>query len=330
MSDNYKKSGVDLNAGYKSVELIKAHVARTGAVSMFGNFGGVFDLSSLNYKQPVLVSGTDGVGTKLDIAFSTNIHNTIGIDLVAMCVNDIICQGAKPLYFLDYIATGKNFPEKIEEIVSGIADGCIEAGCTLIGGETAEMPGIYDSHQYDLAGFSVGCVEKSELIDGSKIRAGNKLVGIASSGIHSNGFSLVRKILLSDNNYDLDKVYPPLKSPLGEVLLTPTKIYVKDIMKVLHLANGIVHITGGGFYENIPRILPDNLGVSIDSTSFEILPIFKLLQEVGKISDEEMFNVFNMGIGMIVIVDDEKEILEILDNAYLIGEVTNDKGVIIK
>ncbi len=335
MSTKYKQSGVDLQAGYKSVELIKKHVERTSAFATIGSFGGVFDLSALNYKEPMLISGTDGVGTKLEIASKLGIHDTIGIDLVAMCVNDIITQGAKPLYFLDYIAVGKNIPEKIEKIVKGIADGCVESECSLIGGETAEMPDIYEENQYDLAGFTVGCVEKSEIITGENVSEGDILIGISSSGIHSNGYSLVRKILLHDNDYDLNKVYPPLQNPLGEVLLTPTKIYVKAIMELikLHDIKAIAHITGGGFIENIPRVLNKGLGVKIDKTSFEIPAIFKLLQEAGEVLDEEMFNVFNMGIGMVVVVEENiaEDVLKTLNSlgekSYIIGTVTSEEGV---
>ncbi|MFV0424260.1 MAG: phosphoribosylformylglycinamidine cyclo-ligase [Bacilli bacterium] len=335
MSSKYMESGVDLEAGYKSVELIKKHVSRTNPTAMIGSFGGMFDLSKLNYKEPVLVSGTDGVGTKLEIAYKMNKHDSIGIDLVAMCVNDIIAQGAKPLYFLDYIAISKNIPTKIEQIVKGIADGCIQAGCSLIGGETAEMPDIYTNDQYDLAGFTVGCVEKSEIITGEEVEVGNKLVGVASSGLHSNGFSLVRKILFKDNTYDLEKRYDPFEKTLGEVLLTPTKIYVEAVLKVLEgfKINGIVHVTGGGFYENIPRVLNNNQGVNIYKNSFEVLDIFKFLQTIGNISDKEMYNVFNMGIGLILIVDSSKAdnivncINKLGEKAYVIGEVTSEKGV---
>lgn len=335
MSKKYQEAGVNLEAGYESIELIKKHVARTGQVAMFGSFGGVFDLSKYNYKSPVLISGTDGVGTKLEIAFQLDKHDTIGIDLVAMCVNDILAQGAKPLYFLDYIATSKNIPTKIEQIVKGIADGCVEADCMLIGGETAEMPDLYQENHYDLAGFVTGCVEKEKLITSKDIKVGYKLIGIKSSGIHSNGYSLVRKVLLKDAKLDLNKVYDPLKNTLGEELLTPTKIYVKPVLAVLEKIKvfGIVHVTGGGFYENISRVLSNNLGVKINKHSFEVLPIFKFIAEHGKISEDEMFNVFNMGIGMILVVEEENinEVLNILENhneeAFVIGEVTDREGV---
>ncbi len=332
MASKYKDSGVDLDAGYESVELIKSHVKRTGVDAMIGSFGGVFDLSNLNYKQPVLVSGTDGVGTKLELAFLMDKHDSIGIDLVAMCVNDIIAQGARPLYFLDYIAISKNIPTKIEQIVKGIADGCIEAGCSLVGGETAEMPDIYNDGHYDLAGFSVGCVEKSKLITGENLSVGDKLVGITSSGLHSNGFSLVRKVLFKDNDYDINKIYPPFDKPLGEVLLTPTKIYVKDVLSVVDKfeVNGIVHVTGGGFYENVPRALSEGLGVNIYKDSFPSQDIFKFIQSVGEISEREMFNVFNMGIGLILIVDEKvlNQVTKVLgDDCFVIGEVVSKSGV---
>lgn len=337
MANKYKDSGVSLEAGYESVELIKKHVKRTGSKSMIGSFGGAFDLSSLNYENPVLVSGTDGVGTKLEIAYMMDKHDTIGIDLVAMCVNDIITQGAKPLYFLDYIATSKNIPIKIEQIVKGVADGCVEAGCNLIGGETAEMPDIYNDGQYDLAGFSVGCVEKNKLITGSDIEVGNVLIGIASSGLHSNGFSLVRKILFKDNNYDINKLYDNFDQSLGEILLQPTKIYVKIIENVLEKfnVNGIIHVTGGGFYENIPRVLSEKQGVVINKESFKTPYIFDFLKEVGNVSEDEMFNVFNMGIGMILVVNelDAKNIIKLIndmdDEAFEIGNVVNNPGVVI-
>lgn len=335
MSNKYKDSGVDLEAGYESVELIKSHVGRTGVNNMIGSFGGMFELYKFNYKEPVLVSGTDGVGTKLEIAFMVDKHDSVGIDLVAMCVNDIIAQGAKPLYFLDYIAISKNIPTKVEQIVKGIADGCVEAGCSLVGGETAEMPDIYKDNQYDLAGFTVGCVEKSKVITGDNVKAGNKLIGIASSGIHSNGFSLVRKILFKDNNYNIKETYEPFNQTLGEILLTPTKIYVKSVMAVIdkYDVNGVVHVTGGGFYENIPRALNTGLGVNVYKENFEILPIFKFLQDVGDVEEREMFNVFNMGIGMILIVNDSEanDVINVLESmgekAFMIGEVTDKEGV---
>lgn len=335
MASKYKDSGVDLEAGYESVELIKSHVRRTSVDAMIGSFGGVFDLSKFNYKEPVLVSGTDGVGTKLEIAFMMDKHDTIGIDLVAMCVNDIIAQGAKPLYFLDYIAISKNVPTKIEQIVKGVADGCVESDCSLIGGETAEMPDIYQDNHYDLAGFTVGCVEKSKFITGEGVKAGNKLIGIASSGLHSNGFSLVRKVLFKDTKHDVNETYFPFDKPLGEVLLTPTKIYVKSTLDVLDNfdVNGIVHVTGGGFYENVPRALSEGLGTNIYKGSFPTPDIFDFISKVGNVSEREMYNVFNMGIGLILIVDEavSDQVLSHLkslnEEAYLIGEVTTTPGV---
>ena len=286
-SNSYKEAGVDVTAGYKAVELMKQHVARTmtsGVLSGIGGFGGLFDLASLGYKEPVLISGTDGVGTKLMVAKLANKHDTIGIDCVAMCVNDIAAQGAEPLFFLDYIACGKNDPALLEQVVAGVADGCVQAGSALVGGETAEMPGMYSEGEYDIAGFTVGVVEKSKLIDGSKVRAGDVLVGIASSGVHSNGFSLVRKIL-ADNCLDLHKVYPELSNKLlGEVLLTPTKIYVKQVLEVIRSCDvhGISHITGGGFDENIPRILHGGQGLEIEEGTWEILPVFRFLENTAR------------------------------------------------
>lgn len=338
-SKEYEKAGVDLEAGYDVVKRIKKHVARTnrsGIVGNIGSFGGLFDLASLGYKEPLLVSGTDGVGTKLKLAFEMNKHDTIGQDVVAMCVNDVLAQGAEPLFFLDYVAVGKNHPEQIEQIVAGVADGCVKAGCALIGGETAEMPGLYDVNEYDLAGFAVGCVEKKEVIDGSKVKVGNTLIGLASSGVHSNGFSLVRKIL-RDNNIDLKQNYG-FSRPIGEVLLEPTRIYVKPVLKAIKagLVNGVAHITGGGFDENIPRILPENTGISIDEGTWPIPPIFQFLEEKGNINHREMFNIFNMGIGMVLACDSDKA-LDLLTNlidsgekAYIIGTITKATGVLIK
>ena len=330
-SESYKEAGVDITAGYKSVELMKEHVAKTmipGATEEIGGFGGLFapDLSGIN--EPVLVSGTDGVGTKLKFAFELDKHDTIGIDCVAMCVNDIICAGAKPLFFLDYIACGKNHPEKIAEIVKGVAAGCVEAGAALIGGETAEMPGFYPEDEYDLAGFSVGIVDKSKVLNKENVNEGDVLIALPSSGIHSNGFSLVRKV------FDVKEIVSRKSEVLGdnsigEVLLTPTKIYVKPILALLNSINvkSIAHITGGGFYENIPRALPDGMGASIDKKDINILPIFKLIQEEGNIPERDMFNTFNMGVGMVVIVAEEdvdKSIQVLNDNgeeAYVLGKV---------
>ena len=332
MAQSYEKAGVNLEAGYEVVRRIKKHVASTSRLGVMGNigaFGGMFDLSALNVKEPVLVSGTDGVGTKLKLAFEMDKHDTIGVDAVAMCVNDVLAQGAEPLVFLDYVAVGHNEPQKIEAIVSGVADGCRQAGCALVGGETAEMPGMYSEGEYDIAGFTVGVVEKSKLIDGSKVRAGDVLVGIASSGVHSNGFSLVRKIL-ADNCLDLHKVYPELSNKLlGEVLLTPTKIYVKPVLALLDRVSvrGISHITGGGFYENIPRSIPDGLSAVIDRKSLRILPVFDLIAHDGNIPERDMFNTFNMGVGMSIVVPESETdtALSVLkengEDAYVIGRI---------
>lgn len=338
MAVDYEKAGVSLEAGYDVVRRIKKHVAstnRTGVMGGIGSFGGMFDLSALGIREPVLVSGTDGVGTKLKIAFAMDKHDTIGIDAVAMCVNDVLAQGAEPLFFLDYVAVGKNIPEKIEAIVSGVAEGCRQAGCALIGGETAEMPGMYSDGEYDIAGYTTGVVEKSRLIDGTKVKSGDVLVGIASTGVHSNGFSLVRKIF-SDAALDLHKVYPELgDKQLGEVALTPTRIYVKQVLDVIHNCNvhGVAHITGGGFDENIPRILHEGQGIRIMEGSWEILPIFNFLESHGHIDHREMFNIFNMGIGMVLAIDksEAEKAIGILtshgDKASIIGEVTKTPGV---
>ena len=342
MSNAYKDAGVNLEAGYESVEIIKQHIDKTkrlGTMGGIGAFGGMFDLSALNMKEPVLVSGTDGVGTKLKIAMMLDKHDTIGIDVVAMCVNDVLAQGALPLFFLDYIAVGHNDPCKIEAIVSGVAQGCVLANCALVGGETAEMPDMYGVDEYDIAGFTVGAVEKSKLITKGKVKAGDVIIGIASSGVHSNGFSLVRKIVLKDNKIDLNTKYDELNGlSIGEALLTPTKIYVKPISEVFKEVDvlAIAHITGGGFYENLPRCIDDNQGIVIDKNSFEVLPIFKLLQKLSNIEDKEMFNVFNMGIGMCVFVskEDANKTIEILqangEKAYLIGSVVDGSGVSIQ
>lgn len=335
MANAYKQAGVDIEAGYEAVTRMKKHVqktARAGVLSSLGGFGGMFDLSVLNLKEPVLVSGTDGVGTKLMIAFMMDRHDTIGIDAVAMCVNDIVVQGAEPLYFLDYIACGKADPKKIEAIVKGVADGCEQAGCALIGGETAEMPGLYSDHEYDLAGFTVGACEKSQIITGESIKPGDVLIGLASSGIHSNGYSLVRKVF---NNWSLVEFVDALECTLGEELLKPTKIYVKPILSALKKFNlkGMAHITGGGFIENIPRMLPEGLGAELVERSWEIPAIFKLISEVGQIEYQEMYNIFNMGIGMVIAVDrnDAKAVLdhfsECGETAYEIGVVTDKEGI---
>lgn len=331
MAEIYEKAGVNLEAGYEVVRRIKSHVkstARPGMMGGIGSFGGMFDISSLGYREPVLVSGTDGVGTKLKLAFEMDRHDTIGIDAVAMCVNDVLAQGAEPLFFLDYVAIGHNVPEKVEAIVAGVAEGCRQAGCALIGGETAEMPGMYGNGEYDIAGFTCGAVEKSRLIDGSKVSTGDVLVGVASTGVHSNGFSLVRKIL-ADNSIRLDAPFMDSGKTVGEVLLTPTKIYVRPVLDVLSKVDvhGISHITGGGFDENIPRILKPGQAVEIKEGSWEILPVFKALETWGKIPHREMFNVFNMGIGLVMALDgkDAAKAVEILAShslkATVIGKV---------
>ncbi len=330
-SESYKAAGVDITAGYRAVELMRAHVARTeipGCLSGIGGFGGLFEMDLTGMQKPVLVSGTDGVGTKLKLAFLMDKHDTVGIDCVAMCVNDIICAGAKPLVFLDYIAVGKNYPEKVASIVAGVAEGCVQAGCALVGGETAEMPGFYPEDEYDLAGFAVGAVDKSKILDMNTIQAGDAIIGLASSGVHSNGFSLVRKVFDLEHA-DLGAYADRLGKPLGEVLLTPTKIYVKPILQLLSKVQvkSISHITGGGFYENIPRAIPDGFDAVIDRQAVEVLPIFRLIQEVGGISERDMFNTFNMGVGMCVIVPREQaaQAVEILracgEQARVIGEV---------
>ena len=330
-SESYKAAGVDITAGYRAVELMRAHVARTeipGCLSGIGGFGGLFEMDLTGMQKPVLVSGTDGVGTKLKLAFLMDKHDTVGIDCVAMCVNDIICAGAKPLVFLDYIAVGKNYPEKVASIVAGVAEGCVQAGCALVGGETAEMPGFYPEDEYDLAGFAVGAVDKSKILDMNTIQAGDAIIGLASSGVHSNGFSLVRKVFDLEHA-DLGAYADRLGKPLGEVLLTPTKIYVKPILQLLSKVQvkSISHITGGGFYENIPRAIPDGFDAVIDRQAVEVLPIFRLIQEVGGISERDMFNTFNMGVGICVIVPREQaaQAVEILracgEQARVIGEV---------
>ena len=339
MSKAYQEAGVQLEAGYESVRLIKKHISRTNRPGMMGNigsFGGMFDLASLGYKEPVLVSGTDGVGTKLKLAFMMDRHDTIGQDAVAMCVNDVLAQGAAPLFFLDYIAVGKNHPAKIEAIVKGVADGCVLSNCALIGGETAEMPDMYDEDEYDIAGFTVGAVEKSKLIDGSKVNVGDVLIGLASSGVHSNGFSLVRKIVFKDNQLDLNKQYETLPDTLGNVLLTPTRIYVKPVLEVLKNVDihAICHITGGGFDENIPRALRPGQGIFVDENNWDMPAVFPFLEKYGKVDHREMFNVFNMGIGMVLMVDPKdadrtvKMFHELGEKAYVIGNVTDKEGVV--
>lgn len=330
MSKNaYAQSGVDVEAGYEVVERIKKHVARTerlGVMGSLGGFGGMFDLTQLDVKEPVLVSGTDGVGTKLMLAIQYNQHDTIGQDCVAMCVNDIVAAGAEPLYFLDYIATGKNKPAKLEQVVAGVAEGCVQAGCGLIGGETAEMPGMYGPDEYDLAGFAVGVAEKSQLIDGSKVKEGDILLGLASSGIHSNGYSLVRRVFA---DYSGDELLPELNGKsLKEVLLEPTRIYVQQVLPLVKagLVNGIAHITGGGFVENIPRMFASHLAAEIEEDKIPVLPIFRALEQYGRIEHKEMFEIFNMGIGMVLSVS-PKNIANIRE---LVNEEVFEIGRIIK
>ena len=340
-SNSYKEAGVDVTAGYKAVELMKQYVARTvtkGVVDGIGGFGGLFELDMTGISKPVLVSGTDGVGTKIKIAFLLDKHDTVGIDCVAMCVNDIICCGAKPQFFLDYIACGKNYPEKIAQIVSGVAEGCVQAGCALIGGETAEHPGLMPDEDYDLAGFSVGVVDKDKIIKPDTQNDGDVMIAIKSSGVHSNGFSLVRKVF-DVNEQSLSKTYDELGGKtLGEVLLTPTRIYVKAIMSLVENVNvkSISHITGGGFYENIPRSLPKGLSAKISRKNVQVLPIFDLIAKTGNIPERDMFNTFNMGVGMTVVVDkaDAEKAVEVLkaagEDAYILGElIKGDYGVII-
>lgn len=340
MSKKYMESGVNLEAGYESVRRIKNHVARTavrGSIDSLGAFGGMFDLSALNLKEPVLVSGTDGVGTKLMLAFEMDKHDTIGIDAVAMCVNDVLVQGAMPLFFLDYIAVGKNDPAQIEAIVKGVADGCVMSECALIGGETAEMPGMYSVNHYDIGGFTVGAVEKSRLLTGKNVSSGDIIIGIPSSGVHSNGFSLVRKII-RDSGLDLYKKYENFEKSLGEILLEPTKIYVKSIKTLLDkiTPKAMCHITGGGFYENVPRILPEGIMAEFNVSEIEIPEIFRFLMKKGEVPKEEMFNVFNMGIGFMVVVssEDVERTLSILtaagEKAKVIGEIKRGEGVHLK
>ena len=335
MSLNYKDAGVDKEAGYKEVQLIKGFVERTktpGVLSNLGGFSGLFQLDMKNLQEPVLVSGTDGVGTKLKLAFMMDKHNTIGEDCVAMCANDIICQGAKPLFFLDYIATGKLVPEKMAEVVEGIAEGCLKAGCALIGGETAEMPGFYNEDEYDVAGFCVGVVDKSKIITGNNIKAGDVIMGIPSSGVHSNGFSLIRKIVFDKMGFPVDKYIEELGKTLGEELLTPTRIYVKEILDLLMKVEikSISHITGGGFYENIPRMLTNDTRAKIDVNKIKTPEIFNLLMKWGNVSIEEMYSTFNMGIGMVLIVsgEDADKVLKNNDDIILLGTVEEgEKGV---
>ena len=337
-SDSYAAAGVDVTAGYESVELIKSHVKRTnipGVLGGIGGFGGMFELGLSEYKNPVLVSGTDGVGTKIKLAFLMDKHDTIGIDCVAMCVNDVACSGAKPLFFLDYIACGKNYPEKIEQIVKGVADGCVMSGCALVGGETAEHPGMMPNEEYDLAGFTVGVGEKDKLVTGEHLKAGDAIIGVASSGVHSNGFSLVRKVF-DINEKTIDVYYDELGANLGETLLTPTRIYVKPLLALMDdiRVNAISHITGGGFYENVPRKLNDDTLAVIEKDKCFTLPIFDLIQKTGNIPEHDMYNTFNMGTGLMLAVDSDKadEAVRILqangEQAKIIGEIkSGEKGV---
>ena len=342
MPNAYEQAGVSVEAGYEVVRRIKSHVNRTkrpGVMGGIGGFGGLFDLASLGYKDPVLISGTDGVGTKLMIAQMMQKHNTIGVDCVAMCVNDIAAQGAEPLFFLDYIACGKNNPEILEQVVSGVADGCVQSEAALIGGETAEMPGMYNQDEYDLAGFAVGVAERENIVDGSKIQAGDTLIGLASSGVHSNGFSLVRKALFEEAGFSVNTKLDELDGKtIGEVLLEPTKIYVKALKPLFanHLIKGVAHITGGGFIENVPRMYADDLAAKIDTSSWSVPPIFSVIEKAGKVPHAEMFNVFNMGIGMVLAIDANKadEAMQILKNnneqAYVIGKMTERENVAVE
>ena len=342
-SESYKAAGVDITAGYKAVELMKAHIARTkneGCVDDVGGFGGCFGLPIAGMDEPVLVSGTDGCGTKVKMAILMDKHDTIGIDAVAMCVNDIICVGAKPLFFLDYIACGKNVPEKIAAIVGGVAEGCVQSGAALIGGETAEHPGMMPVEEYDLAGFAVGIVDKKKIIDNQKMREGDVVIALPSSGVHSNGFSRVRRVFDIDNNPD--SLYVPCEdlngASIAETLLTPTRIYVKPVLALLEKVNvkGISHITGGGFYENIPRSIPKGLSAKIEKSAVKVLPIFDLIAKTGKIPERDMYNTYNMGVGMSIVVpaDEAEKAVEILkaygEEAYVIGEIVkSDEGVIL-
>ena len=340
-SESYKAAGVDITAGYKAVELMKEHIAKTitkGAISDIGSFGGLFELDITGMTRPVLVSGTDGVGTKLKLAFLMDKHDTVGIDCVAMCVNDIICCGAKPLFFLDYIACGKNVPEKIADIVKGVAEGCVQSGASLVGGETAEMPGFYPEDEYDLAGFSVGVVDKSKILDNSTMKEGDVIIALPSSGVHSNGFSLVRKVFDVENSNIKSGVAELGGKSIGEALLTPTKIYVKPMCALFEQVKvkAVSHITGGGFYENIPRSLFKGFGAKIERKAVQVLPIFDLIAKKGSISERDMFNTFNMGVGMSVVVDKDSadKALEVLkaigEKPYIIGEIVkSDEGVII-
>ena len=338
-SESYASAGVDITAGYRAVELMKKHIASTltsGVCSDVGGFGGLYELDLEGISKPVLVSGTDGVGTKLKIAFLMDKHDTVGIDCVAMCVNDVICCGAKPLFFLDYIACGKNYPEKIADIVKGVCEGCVQSGAALIGGETAEMPGFYPVDEYDLAGYTTGVVDKDKIIDNKTMKAGDIIIALPSSGVHSNGFSLVRKVFDVENADIKSPVAELGGKSIGETLLTPTKIYVKPVLALLEQVKvkGISHITGGGFYENIPRSIPDGLGAKVERAAVKVLPIFELLAKTGNISERDMFNTFNMGVGMSIVVapEDKDKALEILkangEDAYVIGEIIESEDKI--
>ncbi|MGX7203777.1 phosphoribosylformylglycinamidine cyclo-ligase [Enterococcus pingfangensis] len=340
MGNAYSRAGVDVEAGYEVVERIKKHVKRTerlGVMGAIGGFGGCFDLSQFKLKEPVLVSGTDGVGTKLMVAIQADKHETIGIDCVAMCVNDIVAQGAEPLYFLDYIATGKNIPARLEQVVAGVAEGCVQAGAALIGGETAEMPGMYGEDDYDLAGFTVGIAEKSQMITGEKIKSGDLLIGLPASGIHSNGYSLVRKIFFEMHDFSIDEKLPELAGELSDEILTPTKIYVDAVLPLIkkELVNGIAHVTGGGFVENLPRMLPADLACEIELGSWPVLPIFNALAKYGEIPEMEMYEIFNMGIGMVLAVSPEKladlqtDLNKRAEPSFIIGKVTEKQEAAI-
>ncbi len=322
---NYRESGVDVEAGYQAVRLMREHVKRThipGVLSELGGFGGLFDIGN----GQVLVSGTDGVGTKLKIAFALDKHDTVGTDCVAMCVNDVLCSGARPLFFLDYVAVGKNYPERVAQIVKGVADGCVSAGCALIGGETAEMPSFYPEDEYDLAGFCVGIVERSKILDPVNVREGDAVIALPSSGIHSNGYSLVRKVFAG---HDLKAYVPELSKTLGEELLTPTRIYVKDVLPVINRVKSLAHITGGGFYENIPRCLPEGLCAKIDLSLIKTPPVFDVIRKAGGLELDEMYHVFNMGAGMIIVADSD-ELVRAIDGAYVIGEIVRaERGIIL-
>ena len=330
VSESYKESGVNVQAGYDAVRLMRGHVERTmtpGVIGGLGGFGGMFELPG-GMKNPVLVSGTDGVGTKLKIAFMMNRHNTVGVDCVAMCANDVLCCGARPLFFLDYVAVGKNIPERVAEIVSGVAEGCVQSECALIGGETAEMPGFYPENEYDIAGFCVGVVERDEVLEPHNVMAGDVVIALPSSGVHSNGFSLVRKVFAG---VDIHTYIDELGRTLGDELLTPTRIYVKDVLPVMPLVKSIAHITGGGFWENIPRAVPEGLSAKIDTRAINIPPIFDVIMRTGNISRDEMYHVFNMGAGMMLICsrDNADEILRAVTGSYVAGEIVKGEGGLI-